>query len=145
MIPPDKVQNLAFDFKGNLLTGTRRLAIEYRNMPDWSGPDPDSGLENEIFTNSSTYDALNRTLQATGPDGSITSLVYNEAGLLESVTVNMASATGNGRIDEVFVQNIDYDEKGRRQRILYGNNVLTRYIYDPVTFRLTADNQSAPE
>ncbi len=131
-----KVQNLVFDFKGNLLSSTRQLAIEYKDMVDWSGANPDSGLEAEIFTSAATFDALNRVIQSTTPDGSITTPNYNEAGLLESVTVTMVAANGNGSVDEVFVQQIDYDEKGRRQRILYGNNVLTRYTYDPLTFRL---------
>jgi len=131
------IQNEQFDFKGNLLFSTRQLAIEYRNTPDWSGPNPDSVLENEVFSSAITYDALNRPVTSTTPDSSITTPTYNEAGLLESVSVNMAAANGNGRVEEVFVQQISYDEKGRRQRILYGNNILTRYSYDPVTFRLT--------
>jgi len=132
-----KVQNLEFDFKGNPLSSSRQIAIDYKNTIDWRGPTPDNGLELEIFTSTASYDALNRTINATTPDGSITTPRYNEAGLLDSVTVNMAAANGIGRVDEVFVQRINYDEKGRRQRILYGNNVHTRYTYDRVTFRLT--------
>ena len=36
-----------------------------------------------------------------------------------------------------FVTNIDYDAKGQRTRIDYGNGVRTTYKYDPLTFRLT--------
>ena len=35
-----------------------------------------------------------------------------------------------------FVTNIDYDAKGQRQRIDYGNGASTVYDYDPLTFRL---------
>lgn len=132
-----KIQNLAFDFKGNPLSSSRQIAIDYKNTIDWSGPTPDNGLEPEIFTSTAAYDALNRVINSTSPDGSVTIPTYNEAGLLNSVTVNMAAANGIGRVDEVFVQHINYDEKGRRQRILYGNNVNTRYTYDRFTFRLT--------
>ena len=35
-----------------------------------------------------------------------------------------------------FVTNIDYDAKGQRRQIDYGNGVSTTYEYDPLTFRL---------
>ena len=35
-----------------------------------------------------------------------------------------------------FVTDIDYDAKGQRERIDYGNGVSTTYDYDPLTFRL---------
>lgn len=31
---------------------------------------------------------------------------------------------------------IDYDAKGQRTALLYGNGTSTAYIYDPLTFRL---------
>ena len=43
---------------------------------------------------------------------------------------------GGAPQETVFVKNIDYDEKGRRSSISYGNNVKTRYTYDRETFRL---------
>ena len=36
-----------------------------------------------------------------------------------------------------FVTNIDYNAKGQRERIAYGNGATTTYDYDPLTFRLT--------
>ena len=36
-----------------------------------------------------------------------------------------------------FVTNIDYDAKGQRELIAYGNGAQTAYEYDPLTFRLT--------
>ena len=42
-----------------------------------------------------------------------------------------------GRRLPVGVANIDYDAKGQRQRIDYGNGASTVYGYDPLTFRLT--------
>src|SRR5439155_24385619 len=36
----------------------------------------------------------------------------------------------------VGVSNIDYDAKGRRERIEYKNGATTRYAYDPEIFRL---------
>jgi hypothetical protein len=57
-----------YDFKGNLLSSRRQLARDYKTTLDWA-TSPE--LEPETFTGSTTYDALNRPLTATSPDGSV--------------------------------------------------------------------------
>lgn len=126
-----KVTSPAYDFKGNLLESTRRFAKDYKHVVDWSGTDPDDKLETETFLTQTQYDALNRVIWSRTPDNSITEPGYNEAGLLETVAVTRA-----GEPKKEFVKAIDYDEKGRRRGILYGNDVSTRYRYDKETFRL---------
>lgn len=119
-----------YDFKGNLLNGSHQLAVEYKKTLDWSTAVP---LETQIYTSSTTYDALNRPVTMTTPDSSVITHIYNEANLLEQVTANLRAApTATG-----FVTNIDYDAKGRRTLIEYGNGARTQYEYDPQTFRLT--------
>jgi RHS repeat-associated protein len=125
-----RLQNTRFDFKGNLLEGTRRFATDCRNVVDWQGNDPDAGLETETFTQRSEFDALNRVIRSVTPDGSLTEPGYNAANLLETVHVTQQDNA------QLFVSNIDYDEKGQRRRINYGNGVTTDYAYDPQTFRL---------
>ena len=51
---------------------------------------------------------------------------YNRAGGLEQVWLD----------DTLYVERIAYDAKGQRALIAYGNGVMTRYAYDPQTFRL---------
>ena len=80
-----------------------------------------------------TYDALNRPISATSPDGSVYRPWFNEANLLEKKEVHLRGATTS----TPFVTNIDYDAKGQRTRIDYGNGIRTTYAYDPLTFRLT--------
>lgn len=125
----------AYDFKGNLLKSTRQLVADYKAIPNWSG-NPD--LEREIFRSSTTYDALNRVLTSTSPDGSIHRSTFNEANLLEKVDVNLREEKNSGseKVWTPFVSKIDYDPKGQRKRIKYGNGVKTTYDYDPLTFRL---------
>jgi RHS repeat-associated protein len=118
-----------YDFKGNLLRGNRRFASDYRTAPDWSG---NPALEPENFTSSATYDALNRPLMLTTPDNSRIHPIYNEANLLERVEVNLRGAV----VATTFVSDIDYNAKGQRELIDYGNGVRTTYEYDPLTFRL---------
>jgi RHS repeat-associated protein len=132
-----KIKNTHFDFKENLLESTRYLALDYKQIPDWSGDNSDALLDSDIFTSSSLYDALNRLTTATTPDGSTTMINYNEAGLLAMVHTQQASIDNEEAITQTFVQRINYNEKGQRKNILYGNNVQSTYTYDTRTFRLT--------
>jgi RHS repeat-associated protein len=145
----------AYDFKGNLLRSTRRLARDYTAVPDWQLP-VEPQLEAESFEGSTRYDALNRPVQSVAPHSSLTRAqhpdkinviqpVFNEANLLEQVDVWLERAAepaalldpNNVAPSQVGVANIDYDAKGQRQRIDYKNGVSTLYSYDPLTFRLT--------
>jgi RHS repeat-associated protein len=120
-----------YDFKGNLKESTRQLLSDYKNIPDWTGDDLEPLLDQEPFNAEIEYDALNRVIRTKTPDGRITIPVYNDAGLLEKVEV-----TDDGETKS-FVKNIDYNEKGQRTLIIYGNDMETSYEYDTETFRLT--------
>jgi RHS repeat-associated protein len=139
----------AFDFKGNLLHSTRRLASAYKDIPDWR---LNPQLDAEFFESSTRYDALNRPVQSIAPRAShagakcnISQPVFNEANLLERLDVWLDRATSPaGLLDPdteapsaVGVANVDYDAKGQRQRIDYKNGASTFYGYDPLNFRLT--------
>ena len=131
------VENAAYDFKGNLLESARRFTRTYNATIDWNVADPDSLLEPETFTTATDYDALNRatsirTPHNAGIPASEILPAYNEASLLESVNVKLRGAATATN----FVQNIDYDAKGQRERIQYGNGSTTGYTYDEKTFRL---------
>ncbi len=150
----------ANDFKGNPLRASRQIVKEYKQAIDWSTVDAAlpavtalldlmaleaalvPQLEAGAFTSSTTYDALNRPVLLTTPHTtsmrpSVIRPGYNEANLLERVDANLQGASSNGLpVWTPFVTNIDYDAKGQRQRIDYGNGVSTFYEYDPLTFRL---------
>jgi RHS repeat-associated protein len=138
----------AFDFKGNVLHTTRQLAADYEALPDWSGP---VTLQNETFEQSTRYDALNRVVQSTAAHSdlvrsrrNVVQPVFNEANLLERVDVWLGRATEPaGLLDPaqeapspVGVAGIQYDAGGRRLQVDHRNGVVTRYRYDPATFRL---------
>ncbi|WP_275936559.1 toxin TcdB middle/N-terminal domain-containing protein, partial [Chondromyces apiculatus] len=126
------VTSTGFDFKGNPFGSTRTLAVDVQTQLDWAAT-PAPALETETFTSTAAYDALNRPISTTKPDQSETRPTYNEAGLLEAVDVRLRGAS----TWTSFVVDIDYSAKGQRERIAYGNGVLTEYTYDPLTFRLT--------
>ena len=127
------VTNGAYDFKGNLLNSTRELLTNYKDAVDWS-LSPAPTLTGEIFTASSTFDALNRSVTLTSPDRSVTRPTYDQAGVLVQVSVNLqGAATATS-----FVNTIEYDAKGQRTLIQLGNGAQTGCTYDPNTFRLTS-------
>jgi RHS repeat-associated protein len=136
--------NASCDFKGNITATTRQLANQYQQPVDWTplatlndatqiAAAAAALLQSETFTNSSTFDALNRLVTATAPDGSVRHPVFNEANLLEQMSVNLRGAA----TATAFVTNVDYNAKGQRTLIEYGNGAQTSYSYDSETFRLT--------
>ena len=130
------VTNTRYDFKGNLLESSREIQGDGIELLDWKTP-PGAG---EVFETASTYDALNRPVSATSPDGSIHLTTFNEANLLETVSVRLHGATDA----TPFVTNVDYNAKGQRLKIDYGNEVVTEYAYDPRTFRLVHIKSTRP-
>jgi RHS repeat-associated protein len=129
-----------YDFKGNLLRSQRQLLAEfidpqgtripaYKTTVDWSG---DIQLDTDIYTSRTRYDALNRPTEQIAPDNSVYRPTFNEANLLEKVDVNLRNMAAS----TPFVTDIDYNAKGQRTLIDYGNGVRTTYEYDPLTFRL---------
>lgn len=124
------VTNNAYDFKGNILQVSRQLLEDYRAPADWS---VDLPLENEVFVNQTTYDALNRPVTLTTPDDSRVRPTYNEANLLERLEINLQGADAA----TVVVNDIDYSANGQRVLIELGNGVRTSYRYDPLTLQLT--------
>jgi RHS repeat-associated protein len=138
----------------------------YRQAMDWTAVDSDSAalppsataaldplaleaalasfLEADTYVGSTAYDALNRPVELTTPHtpamaANVIRPGFNEANLLERVDVNLRGALDKDgeRVWTRFVADIDYDAKGQRERIDYGNKVSTVYEHDPLTHRLT--------
>jgi RHS repeat-associated protein len=123
------VTNEEYDFKGNLLKSTRQLLEDYKREVNWErSPE----LEERVFTTATTYDALNRPIALTTPDHSVARPCYNEANLLESLAIHLRGAAE----PTPFVTYINYNAKGQREIIEYGNGAHTRYTYDALTFRM---------
>lgn len=91
-------------------------------------------LETEQYSSHTEYDALNRPVSLTTPDGSVNLPTYNEAGLLDKVQARLRGASVEDATP--FVTNINYDAKGQRELVEYANGVYTKYTYDPLTFRV---------
>ena len=125
-------QNQGFDFKGNLLEATKQLPASYdRPIIDWQT----ETLAPEIFTQRTRYDALNRMVymenwHLEGRTPATYRPTYNARGVLKSEVLQV-----NGVATQA-VRNIEYNAKGQRTQMQYGNGTTTRYHYDELTFRL---------
>jgi RHS repeat-associated protein len=125
-----KTNFTAYDFKGNLLSLAKQLCRNYKQTIDWNRT---PAMEQETFVQSFTYDAMNRPTKITKPDNTVEQYSYNKAGLLESVQARIRGAA----TWTPFVSDINYNEKGQRTDIYFGNDSKTKYEYDENTFRLT--------
>jgi RHS repeat-associated protein len=135
---PLTIKDEAYDFKGNLLRSSRALADDYHKLYDWQTDTPQTTWE--TFSSSTTYDALNRPISVTAPNDSVYLPTFNEANLLEKVDVHLRGA----QVATRFVTDIDYNARGQRELIAYGNGAQTAYEYDPFTFRLTGLQTTRP-
>ncbi|GIH15168.1 hypothetical protein Raf01_33400 [Rugosimonospora africana] len=148
----------AMDFAGNLIESTRRVIadapvlasyrgaqangwrispfrVEWTPAPGQTQAARDAELvEATGYTTNTSYDALGRVVRHLFPSdvaGGRRMLVptYNRSGGIETLTLDGA----------VHIQRVAYDAKGQRTLIAYGNGVMTRYAYDPHTFRLVRE------
>lgn len=96
---------------------------------NWSiEPEPPSpGYDSE-----SSFDALGRLVRRKQSDQSIHEPKYHQSGLLKSVAVELVPDSGFKN----YVNDIQYNAKGQRLSIQYGNLTSTKYEYEPTTFRL---------
>ena len=98
----------------------------HRDYKTLSTGRPVPALEAEIFTAITAYDALDRPITRTSPDASVYRATFNDGGMLDKVDVTLPGQPTT----TPFVTSIDYDAKGQRQLVEYGNSVRTTYTYD---------------
>jgi RHS repeat-associated protein len=144
---------IAYDHAGRPLETERRLANDATAARhDWQT----ATLDAETFVQIAVYDALGRTrLQygwhRAGDRVAVYEPSYNERGLLagESILVR-ATKTATGHVEgpaserTIVIAAIEYDAKGQRQLVRYGNGTRTRYTYDPETYRLVQLRTTRP-
>ncbi|MET7426681.1 SpvB/TcaC N-terminal domain-containing protein [Dactylosporangium sp. NPDC005555] len=138
----------ACDFKGNVLQTTRKVIADAPVLAtydaarkggwavplftaDWR-PGAEPALEPGAYVSTTRFDALNRPtahILPTDAEGRRREISarYDRAGGLASVSLD----------GTVYVQRLAYDAKGHRSLLVHGNGTMTRYAYDPRSFRLT--------
>jgi RHS repeat-associated protein len=85
---------------------------------------------------SQQFDALSRVTVETFPDDEQVTYNYNTAGLLQAV---LAQSGLN------YINDIQYNGRGQKTQVTYGNNLVTNWGFNPdrffVTSRVTSNNQ----
>lgn len=119
-----------YDFQGRPLFTTRKLFSDYKSVPNWTDSNLVVDLETNAYTFTTETDALGRITKQISPDNSIIIPTYNEAGLLNREIVTHL----NPDVTSTYIKEIDYNEKGQRNKIIYGNDVTTKFYYDKKTF-----------
>ncbi|MDR3736355.1 MAG: SpvB/TcaC N-terminal domain-containing protein, partial [Acidobacteriaceae bacterium] len=132
------------DFKSTPVRVATVLAQDYKHSIDWSDLANETDLAalearasrtleaDTPFIVRSEYDALDRPTKVSLPDGSVFVPRYDEANMLTSLK---AQIRGHGEFVE-FLKGQEFDAKGQKQWTHLGNDVISRYFYDPRTFRL---------
>jgi RHS repeat-associated protein len=133
------VTNIRYDLHGTLVAQSRQLLADYTTpLVDWSASNT---LDPAEYLSVTRFDAMSRPVSLEEPDGDRANQVrgslieqrYGKRALLASVTMTPRGAT----TAQAVVTGIDYDARGQRQEIRYGNGAVTRYTYEPDTFRLS--------
>jgi RHS repeat-associated protein len=120
-----------YDFKGNLVETSRRFLPAYGRAADWSRDTIPAGAPS--FRRSVRFDALDRPVEEISPDGSITTRRFDEGGRLSAIDVDHK---GGGA--QAIIAAIDYNARGQRERIVYGNGSVAARTYEPDTFRIAS-------
>ena len=115
-------------------SSSRQLAVDYQTTPDWSTP---VALEAEVFTTRTSYDALNRPVTQTTPDGSTHPPHLQRGRPARAIEANLRGEPRPGsRCGRPSSPTSTTTPRASASAIAYGNGVATTYGYDPLTFRL---------
>ncbi|HXD24327.1 MAG TPA: hypothetical protein VN609_00230 [Propionibacteriaceae bacterium] len=82
-----------------------------------------------VFRVVTAYDALNRVTSQTTPDLSVSVPTYNDAGLLETLSVGVLGAAPT-----TVISNIDYNARGQRLTYDYADPVVGTAVTCEVTY-----------
>lgn len=126
------IETPSYNFQGKPTSTKRTLFKKYKEVVNWIDDNLVDDLENQSFTFITEIDALSRITKQIAPDGSVITPSYNESGLLDGESV----LHPDNVLSNTYIKNIDYNEKGQRNKIVYGNNVTTKFYYDKETFHL---------
>jgi RHS repeat-associated protein len=127
--------NEEYDFKGNPLVSSRQFCRKYKELIDWTNS-PE--LEQDVRSVRMTYDAVNRVIDQTEFDGSVTRYGYNIGGLLQTVDVpSKGSSADSPPVFKPYMIGTEYNAKGQRTSVTYQNQTTTTTEFDPATFRRT--------
>ncbi|WP_411032341.1 SpvB/TcaC N-terminal domain-containing protein [Spongiimicrobium sp. 3-5] len=130
-----------YDIIGNVLRKERSLLDDYTRMMNWSTASSPIWTADSPFVSQLRYNALGGTVEQRFPDDTIRRFSYSLSGALEQLLV---STVDGEWIDKPIVTGSSYNARGQSLMTTYGNNLVQRYEYDPLSFRLTRKRSYIP-
>jgi len=128
------VMTESYTIHGQAQSQSQQLSRDYHQMVNYgSAEHPNDLLQEQKYQYHYYYDALGRITTRVDPDKNELTPKYHLSGKLAQVWLKV---TGAEKAKE-YVQSIQYNARGQRLHIDYGNNIRTQYSYDPNTYRLT--------
>ena len=113
--------------KGNIWRITKGTTFSAEYAYTRYGITETKTIDGESYATTYEYDIQGRIKNLTYPDGEVVTYAYNEGGMLESITGVKGGVTQN------YVEEIRYNEYGKRTYRRYGNGTEQTYVYDPKT------------
>ncbi|XTZ36682.1 RHS repeat-associated core domain-containing protein [Salmonella enterica] len=130
---------------GSTLSVTRRLlkaADDSDYVVDWQGSNSsvwNSLVDSELFTTEAVVNTTGSVIATTDAKGNTQSVKYDVAGLLKSNTLRLKSG-----VSLPVVVSLDWSAGGQKMREEYGNGVVSSYLYEPETQRLSSVKTERP-
>ncbi|MGN6662929.1 MAG: SpvB/TcaC N-terminal domain-containing protein [Solirubrobacterales bacterium] len=114
----------------------QRYLAEPAARPDWTPARavPSSPLLTpEAWKSSRTYDPGGRLVAMTDPVGSAYTWTHDQLGFVAEI----AMALPGGR-PAPYLSSVEYNAQGQRTRVAFGNGMVTRFGYEPLSHRLVS-------
>ena len=143
--PAGLTQTNSAALTGVPLSVTRRLLKNADNpdaVADWQGEHSSAWnalLDDESYTTLTTADATGAVLTAIDARGNRQRVAYDVAGLLSGNWLALKGGT-----EQVIVASLTYSAAGLKLCEVHGNGVVTAYMYEPETQRLTGIKTARP-
>jgi len=93
----------------------------------------------EVYTTEFVFDTWNRLQRLVYPDGEVLTNQYDSGGSIRAASGKKAQHS------YTYLKRLEYDKFGQRQFVDLGNNVRTRYSYNPLNRRLATLKTGKPD
>ncbi|PES54781.1 EscF/YscF/HrpA family type III secretion system needle major subunit [Bacillus thuringiensis] len=135
-----RIQMNNFSLTGIPIDQKFQLLKNINQPSNWSSDDESiwiNSLDEETYDTSWQYDAQGNRISQIDAKGNLQTFTYNTVGQPKTIRIKL-----NGQIEQSIVNGIEYNATGQVLRTEAGNGIVTEYIYEESTQRLTRKKDS---